>query len=77
VVGGFYLNQIFLSLLTTGASAVAYSIQSTATSASVTSIFSLPVSTTILDLIILEFISWRTNLRKQTELHTNLNYNTY
>jgi hypothetical protein len=29
------------------------------------------------DLIISEFISWITNLIKQTELYTNLNYNIY
>jgi hypothetical protein len=54
------------------------------------SVFSLPVSTTIPDLTISEFISWTTNLRKQIELrlqthyiiikittHTNSNYITY
>jgi hypothetical protein len=52
----------------------AYSIQSIATSASTTSVFFFPVSTTILDLTISEFISWTTNLRKQ--LHKNLKYYT-
>jgi hypothetical protein len=43
-----------------------YSIQSIVTSASATSAFSFPVSNTILDLTISEFILWTTNLRKYT-----------
>jgi hypothetical protein len=49
-----------------------YNIQLTVISPSVTSVFSLLVSTTISDLIILEFILWTTNLRKQ--LYKNLKY---
>jgi hypothetical protein len=51
-----------------------YNIRLTAISPSVTSVFSLLVSTTISDLIILEFILWTTNLKKQ--LYKNLKYDT-
>jgi hypothetical protein len=50
-------RQFALSLSITNAPTVVYNIQSIATSASVTSVFSLPVSTNILDLNISEFIS--------------------
>jgi hypothetical protein len=49
-----------------------YNIQPTRTSALATSAFSLPVSFTIPDLTISEFILWATNLRKQ--LHKKLKY---
>jgi hypothetical protein len=63
-------HQLSLFLLITSAPAVAYNIQST-----VTSVFSLLVSTTILNLTILELILWTTNLRKQ--MHKNLKHDTY
>jgi hypothetical protein len=54
-------RQLSLSLSTTSALAVGYNIQLTAISASSMLAFSLPVSTTILDLIILEFIFGQQN----------------
>jgi hypothetical protein len=50
-------HQFSFSLSITSALASAYNIQSTVTSTSVTSVFSLSVSITISDLTILEFIS--------------------
>jgi hypothetical protein len=66
VVGSLYLNlahstsifSLSLSLSITSAPAAAYSIQSTDTSASAISVFSLLVSIIIPDITISEFISW-------------------
>jgi hypothetical protein len=52
----FMSYQFSLSLSPNSASVTGYNIQLISTSASATSIFSLSVSTTISDLIILEFI---------------------
>jgi hypothetical protein len=61
-------HQLSLSHLTISAPVIAYNIQSTTTSTLVMSVFSLSVSTTILDLTISEFILWIMNLRKQIEI---------
>jgi hypothetical protein len=68
VVGSLYLNlahstsvfslSLSLSLSITSAPVAAYSIQSTDTSASAISVFSLLVSIIIQDITISEFISW-------------------
>jgi hypothetical protein len=58
-----HIMSVF-SFDTIRATAAAYNIQLIIISVSVTSTFSLPISTIISDLIILKFILWITNLRK-------------
>jgi hypothetical protein len=60
----FMLYQLFLFLLSTMILTTGYNLQHITTSTSVISVFSLPVTNPILDLTILKFMSWITNLRK-------------